>query len=386
MERPSWRSQEVFVVPRRSGTRRRTDWIRVEKFSQGFRHYLFFAKPKNDLETKNIKPEDFRDRSIFMSMVNDIVWKKTDENCISNAEEVQELRHEVLAGTLDVSGPRIGGKVVWRSPRSKWTVELHRQQNGTAIRRDWSSCPQKHLCFESWNLEAKANQMYYSLQWRFKKYRTLVPNSSLCQSAQCLRSSCELVLSIRLERGVKRTSRCSCGREKFDHGGAERSGIVGISSDPGAWKQDARRRIELPNFGKEDTAYTALWKIFFQCDCQELLQKSIECRRRVGNSHSSVSRIFEFSILSENQTIVSNSRRHRHWTSFGSSRCKKSWQIWHRSCNSINCKPRIHNLPCFSREKNVLSIIKFMIADESSGPAMKCWQTVTNQEEMKKEK
>ena len=87
--------------------------------------------------------------------------------------------------------------MVWRFPQSKKTVELHRQQNGTAIQRDWSSFLQKHQFLQSWNLEAMERQMYHSLQWRFHKYRALVPNSSLCQSAQCLRSSCELVLSIR---------------------------------------------------------------------------------------------------------------------------------------------------------------------------------------------
>ena len=34
---------------------------------------------QNDLETKNIKPED-KDRINFVSMFSDIVWKKNDEN------------------------------------------------------------------------------------------------------------------------------------------------------------------------------------------------------------------------------------------------------------------------------------------------------------------
>ena len=74
------------------------------------------------------------------------------------------------------------------------------------------------------------------------------------------------------------------------------------------------------------------------------IQNSTRCRRRMEINYSSVSRIFGFSILSENPSIVSYSRRHHHWTSSGSSRCKTSCRIWHRSCNSINCKPRIHNL------------------------------------------
>ena len=54
-------------------------------------------------------------------------------------------------------------------------------QNGTAIQRDRSSYLQKYQCIESWNLEDKERPMYHSLQWRFYKYRTLVPNGSLCQ-------------------------------------------------------------------------------------------------------------------------------------------------------------------------------------------------------------
>ena len=122
----------------------------------------------------------------------------------------QELRHEILARTLDVSGSRIGQSGMAIPTIKKKNVELHSQQNGTTIQRDWSSCLQKHQCFESWNLEVKERQIYHSLQWRFYKHRTLVPNSSLCQSAQRPRSSCELVSSIRHDRRRKRTSRYYC--------------------------------------------------------------------------------------------------------------------------------------------------------------------------------
>ena len=49
----------------------------------------------------------------------------------------------------------------------------------------------------------------------------------------------------------KTTSRCSRGQWSFDHGGTT-NGNVGISSEPGTWKQDARKR-ELPNIGKDGT-------------------------------------------------------------------------------------------------------------------------------------
>ena len=50
----------------------------------------------------------------------------------------------------------------------------------------------------------------------------------------------------------EKTSRYSRGQWKFDYGGTGRSGHVGISSEPGTWKQDARRR-EIPDIGKEGT-------------------------------------------------------------------------------------------------------------------------------------
>ena len=60
MERSRWRSQEVFVVPRRSGTRRRTDWIRAERISQHFRHYLFFARSRTTWRHRTSSQKTFR--------------------------------------------------------------------------------------------------------------------------------------------------------------------------------------------------------------------------------------------------------------------------------------------------------------------------------------
>ena len=55
------------------------------KNSLGFSSLSLLREIQNDLS-----PEDFKDRIIFMSMFNDIVWKKNDDNCISNAEEVKK--------------------------------------------------------------------------------------------------------------------------------------------------------------------------------------------------------------------------------------------------------------------------------------------------------
>ena len=55
---------------------------------------------QKDIERKNIKPEEFTDRIIFMSMLNDIDWSKrgNDEICISNAERVKDFAKRFLQG------------------------------------------------------------------------------------------------------------------------------------------------------------------------------------------------------------------------------------------------------------------------------------------------
>ena len=50
--------------------------IELERKScKDFRLLVFFARNRTIWRQKNIKPEDFKDRIIFMSMSNDIVWK-----------------------------------------------------------------------------------------------------------------------------------------------------------------------------------------------------------------------------------------------------------------------------------------------------------------------
>ena len=114
------------------------------------------------METKNIKPEDFKDRVIFMSMFNDSKWEKKDENCISNAEEVRNYAMRFLQGHWTFLAPGSEEKWSGDSYDKKRARELHSQQNGTAIQRNWSSCLQKYQCFESWDLEAKERQIYHS--------------------------------------------------------------------------------------------------------------------------------------------------------------------------------------------------------------------------------
>ena len=86
------------------------------KCLQGFSSLSLLREIQNDLETKNIKPEDFKDRIIFMSMFNDVEWKTNDENCISNAEKVKNYAMRLSQGHWTFLGP--GTEEKWYV--SKW--------------------------------------------------------------------------------------------------------------------------------------------------------------------------------------------------------------------------------------------------------------------------
>ena len=127
MERPSWRCEEVFLVPRRSWTRRRSNWTRVEKFPRIF-YIDDSSRDPESLETKNIKQEDFKDRILFMSMFNDIDWKKNDEHCISHAEEVRNYPMKFMHGHWTFLGP---------GSEEKWYGDTIKKGNGIVQPTKW---------------------------------------------------------------------------------------------------------------------------------------------------------------------------------------------------------------------------------------------------------
>ena len=77
------------------------NWIRVEYFP-GFTSLQILQEIQNNLHERNIKPEEFTGRIVFMSMFNDIDWTRqgNDGICFSNPEEVKEYakipRHTVM--------------------------------------------------------------------------------------------------------------------------------------------------------------------------------------------------------------------------------------------------------------------------------------------------
>ena len=81
------------------------------KHFRGFSSLSILQEIQKDLARKNIQPEEFKDRIIFMSMFNDIHWKKHNENCISNAEKVKNDAMKFSQGHWTYLGP--GSEEQW---------------------------------------------------------------------------------------------------------------------------------------------------------------------------------------------------------------------------------------------------------------------------------
>ena len=100
-----------------------------------------------------------------------------------------------------------------------------------------------------WVVESWKRRMagHHTLQCGFFKHRTFVPNHSLCNSAQCLRSSFELVWTIRLDRGRNGTRKTEIISDQrcIDKCEITRSKTFGIFSKTSIWKQFARKHSGL---------------------------------------------------------------------------------------------------------------------------------------------
>ena len=66
------------------------------KIFPGFTTWTLLREIQKDLAREKTEPDNFKHRIIFMSMLNDIEWKKNDDNCISNAEQVKNYSNRFL--------------------------------------------------------------------------------------------------------------------------------------------------------------------------------------------------------------------------------------------------------------------------------------------------
>ena len=195
MGRSSERIQDVRFIQRIAGNRWRSNWIRVEHFTRIFCHCRFFKRSR-------IICENGTSNHLYVNVQRHRLDKERKRwNLYFECRESQGIREEILARTLDVSGTRRRKQVVWNSSlHTWWETAFHSHSNGGTNQRYRSFSVQEHWCFESWNSEKEKWQRHHTLQCGFLEHTNLVPNHSFCKSAQYLRSSFELVWTIRPER------------------------------------------------------------------------------------------------------------------------------------------------------------------------------------------
>ena len=92
----------------------------------GFSSLAFLQEIQKDLDRKNIKPREFKDLIIFMSMFNDIDWTKRghSQKCISNSEQVKNCAKRFSRGHWTFLGP--GGEKKWYGTDSTATQMVER--------------------------------------------------------------------------------------------------------------------------------------------------------------------------------------------------------------------------------------------------------------------
>ena len=342
IERQNWRSQEVLVVPRSSG------W----EFSPRIFVILYSSRDPERLEDKEEQARSLQGRDHLHVNVQRHGWKKNDENCFSNAEEVRnyEMKFFKDIGRFWFQGRKRNGMAIPTIKKGQW--------NCTANKLVQQFKETGHLIFKSTSALSRGIL-------KQKKGRCTIHFNGDSVNTELLFQTVHSVNQLSVYGAVANW----CHKFALTE---EEKGQVGIICGlnfwpwwnqkkwncwyllrPGTWKQDAKRRIELPNTGKGDRAYTTMWISLPPTSCgrREKEQTSTRWRRRMGRNYSIVPRIYEFSILCGNQSFGSNSRRHNNWTGSGSSCCQNSWRTRNRSCNSINCKPREHILRCYIQRR-----------------------------------
>ena len=166
-----------------------------------------------------------------------------------------------FAGTLDVPQSWISKELVWKIKVPSWRkVRFSGFTDDSAIQGNRSPSLYKCQCFESWNSENVERKRNHALQCGYFKHRTLVLNPSFCESSQHLRSSFELVWTVRLDRGRKGTREATRIRDQRCINMCEitRSKTFGIPSKTCIWKELARKHSWFRIAGRENSIHKGL--------------------------------------------------------------------------------------------------------------------------------
>ena len=141
----------------------RTDSVRVA-YSQGFIHWRSSRRSKKNLKDRNIEPEKFEDRIIFMSMFNDIDWSKRghSERCIQIPNKSRITRRDSREDTGHSSALETK-----RSGMELSTAHLKVKADSIASQMVERFKETRINAFESWNSEMKKQQRHHTLQCGF---------------------------------------------------------------------------------------------------------------------------------------------------------------------------------------------------------------------------
>ena len=154
-------------------------------------------KIQSDLLDRNIEPEDFGDRIIFMSIFNDIgrTRKGNEEICLSNSPKVKMYAKRFSQGRWTFFCP--GDEKKWYGgcnykPEGKW--------NSIASRRVHRFKETGHPIFTSAGALSRGilrkligKETIHFIQCGYFEHKALIQNHSFCQSAQYLQSSFKMV-------------------------------------------------------------------------------------------------------------------------------------------------------------------------------------------------
>ena len=171
--------------------------------SPRFSSFAILQEIQKDLARKNIQPEAFKDRIIFISMFNNIDWskRKNDDNCISNAEKVKNaMKFSQRSWTfLGPGSEKVVWKIFFRSKKIEW--------DSLANKMVWRFKETGHPVFES--ISASSRRI---LKKKKKGKDTTQFNTELL--FQTIHSANQLCINGAV--ATWRTSQYICGQEDVD--------------------------------------------------------------------------------------------------------------------------------------------------------------------------
>ena len=295
-------------------------------FSQDFRHCRFFRKTQTDSRERNIEPEKFTDRIIFMSMFNDIDWtrKGHDGICVSNWEKVTGWAKRFSQGHWTFVGP--GDEKKWYgtllyTSEGKW--------DSTATQMVERFKDTRHPVFKSisalsrgimkkkhnrdtihFNADASNTELLFRIVHSVNQLRIYGAVSNWCEQ-------------FRLDRGRKGKRKTERIRDQrcLDKCEITRSGTFGFFSKTSIWKQFVGNHSGLRITVRDSSIHKGMRRRIVPAQGLSWcgLQNSTWRGRRFWACHSIVQTLYVLSSKHPIQSLCSNSRRNSVWASHWSS-------------------------------------------------------------------